>query len=310
MRHLNHQMVVIVGGAGPIGSALCRRLNRHSFSSILIVDDLGGGDKWRNLVGCQFEELIPLDELLPWLQRRGQETRVIVYLLGDSVECSDPWVVDTTYFFRKEYHLAKEVVRFSIQHNVDFLFKSCVGTYGHTPSPHPDKDQLNSLKPETPLAFAQHLLTLWIQQENAWEQVTGLKCSNVFGPADLYKKGGASAVSQLATTIREYRSVSLPERDITADWIHLEDVAEAIELCLLHQVKGLHHVSRGTAHSLEELAQELFNNLEVPYQVEYQSMPLFPRPVALNGSLFPSERLSQLGWTPKSICAGLQSYFA
>ena len=47
-------MIVVTGGAGFIGSAFVSRLNRENIDDIVIVDELGKTDKWKNLVNLRF----------------------------------------------------------------------------------------------------------------------------------------------------------------------------------------------------------------------------------------------------------------
>ena len=44
----------IVGGAGFIGSAFVWKLNSEGVDDVLIVDELGTSDKWKNLVGLRY----------------------------------------------------------------------------------------------------------------------------------------------------------------------------------------------------------------------------------------------------------------
>ncbi|MGE5435751.1 MAG: NAD-dependent epimerase/dehydratase family protein, partial [Syntrophothermus sp.] len=41
-------MIIVTGGAGFIGSAIVWRLNTRNITDILIVDELGTTDKWKN----------------------------------------------------------------------------------------------------------------------------------------------------------------------------------------------------------------------------------------------------------------------
>ena len=43
-------MIVVTGGAGFIGSAIVWKLNLKGIDDILIVDNLGRTEKWKNLV--------------------------------------------------------------------------------------------------------------------------------------------------------------------------------------------------------------------------------------------------------------------
>ena len=51
-------MIIVTGGAGFIGSNLVRELNARGETDILIVDELGETEKWKNLVGLSYEDYI------------------------------------------------------------------------------------------------------------------------------------------------------------------------------------------------------------------------------------------------------------
>ena len=51
-------MIVVTGGAGFIGSAIVWRLNQLGKTNIIIVDELGKDDKWKNLVGLKYQDFV------------------------------------------------------------------------------------------------------------------------------------------------------------------------------------------------------------------------------------------------------------
>ncbi|MDE2208040.1 MAG: NAD-dependent epimerase/dehydratase family protein, partial [Armatimonadetes bacterium] len=55
---------MVTGGAGFIGSALIWQLNRDGNDDILVVDQLGSGEKWRNLAGLRFHSYLHKDEFI------------------------------------------------------------------------------------------------------------------------------------------------------------------------------------------------------------------------------------------------------
>ncbi len=57
-------MIIVTGGAGFIGSAFVWRLNREGIRDIIIVDQLGTDDKWKNLVGLTFTDYIHKNEFI------------------------------------------------------------------------------------------------------------------------------------------------------------------------------------------------------------------------------------------------------
>ena len=56
--------VVVTGGAGFIGSCFIWKLNQMGISNILVVDTLGTGEKWQNLVHRAFAEYMDKQEFL------------------------------------------------------------------------------------------------------------------------------------------------------------------------------------------------------------------------------------------------------
>ena len=57
-------MIIVTGGAGCIGSATVWALNTRGRQDILIVDRLGKGEKWKNLVSLQYRDFIQPDDFL------------------------------------------------------------------------------------------------------------------------------------------------------------------------------------------------------------------------------------------------------
>ncbi len=51
-------MIIVTGGAGFIGSAIIAALNKRHISDILVVDELGTDQKWKNLRNLSFTDYI------------------------------------------------------------------------------------------------------------------------------------------------------------------------------------------------------------------------------------------------------------
>ena len=59
---------LVTGGAGFIGSAILWKLNTEGIDDILVVDDLGSSEKWKNLVNRRYTDYIHKSTFLPMLQ--------------------------------------------------------------------------------------------------------------------------------------------------------------------------------------------------------------------------------------------------
>jgi len=69
----NDQLIVITGACGFIGSCVVRHLNDLGFFNLILVDDFGNTDKWKNLVGKKYVELVSRHDVFKWLQGRESE---------------------------------------------------------------------------------------------------------------------------------------------------------------------------------------------------------------------------------------------
>ena len=55
-------MIIVTGGAGFIGSALIAALNGRGISDILVVDELGTDQKWKNLRNLSFTDYVEKED--------------------------------------------------------------------------------------------------------------------------------------------------------------------------------------------------------------------------------------------------------
>ena len=59
------ERLVVTGGAGFIGSNIVAALNERGQDQVLVVDELGQDEKWKNLVGLRYEDYIDRVLCLP-----------------------------------------------------------------------------------------------------------------------------------------------------------------------------------------------------------------------------------------------------
>src|ERR1700694_4177182 len=80
MKMYDDQLIVVTGGAGFIGSCVVRHLNDLGLRNIVIVDHLGASEKWKNLVGKSFVEILDKSQLFQWLQGKESAIEAFIHL--------------------------------------------------------------------------------------------------------------------------------------------------------------------------------------------------------------------------------------
>ena len=60
--------LIVTGAAGFIGRNVVTELNRRGIDELILVDELGKDEKWKNLVGLRYEDLVSPEEFLGMIE--------------------------------------------------------------------------------------------------------------------------------------------------------------------------------------------------------------------------------------------------
>jgi ADP-L-glycero-D-manno-heptose 6-epimerase len=275
---IDNGYILVTGGAGFIGSAVVKELNRRGYTRIVIVDDLGTGPKWLNLVQKQYSDLLHKSMLFPWLEAHYSDISGIIHLGA----CSNTVELDANYLLENNYRFSRILADFAITRSLRFVYASSAATYGNgTKGFLDDHALLETLQPLNMYGYSKHMFDLWLKSENLLNKVVGLKYFNVYGPNEGHKDRMASAVLRMVPEVLEtskiklFRSVNplYADGEQKRDFIYVKDAAEVTCDFFEGTINGIFNVGTGEACSWNRLARAVFSALKKPELIEYVDMP-------------------------------------
>ncbi len=162
--------IVVTGAAGMIGSGVVRQLNDLGFDRLLLVDDLKVGEKWKNLLGKRFIDLISKHKLFDWLQEKGSGIDAVIHLGA----CSDTVEPDADYLLENNFRYSVRLAEWALNRNARFIYASSAATYGDGSLGFSDDEAaIEELRPLNMYGYSKHLVDLWMKRQGVLKRVAG-----------------------------------------------------------------------------------------------------------------------------------------
>lgn len=272
--------IIVTGGAGFIGSNLVEGLNRRGLTDILVVDDLGRDEKWRNLSGLQFADYLQKDAFHRLLCEDRLGEADAVFHLG---ACSATTETDAGYLMENNYRFSVELCGWCQRHRARFIYASSAATYGDGTRGYSDEDAVTpTLRSLNPYGFSKQLFDLWALRNGLLGSIVGLKFFNVYGPREDHKGEMRSVVHKAFGQIRETGEVALFKSYLAQyrDGEQIRDfvfVADAVKVALFFldqpEVCGLLNCGTGQGRTWLDLARAVFAAMGREPRVRFIEMP-------------------------------------
>jgi ADP-L-glycero-D-manno-heptose 6-epimerase len=279
-------MILVTGAAGFIGSNLAAALNESGRRDLILCDRLRGGDKWKNIRGRDFDDLITPEDLAGWLERKGQRLSAVLHMGA----ISSTTVTDGDAVVRENLRFSLDLLEFCTAAGVPLVYASSAATYGDGARGFDDDLEPEALARLVPLnlyAFSKHAFDRIVcrrakRGERLPPQWVGLKFFNVFGPNEFHKGAMQSVLTKLWPDIAAGRAVKLfksahpdyPDGGQMRDFVYVGDV-ERVVLWLLDNpaVSGLFNVGTGKARSFADFLGAGFAAAGREPDIVYVDMP-------------------------------------
>jgi ADP-L-glycero-D-manno-heptose 6-epimerase len=255
---------VVTGAAGFIGSNLIHALNARGETGILAVDDLGHGDKFRNLADCDIADFLDKEDFLGRLARGDFGGAIdVVFHQG---ACSDTMETDGRYMMENNYRYSVALLDFCIEDEVPLMYASSAAVYGAGTSFREER------KFEAPLnvyGYSKFLFDQVVRRRigDAATQIAGFRYFNVYGPNEWHKDRMASVAWHFFNQYRAEKRVrpfqgsgGYGDGEQRRDFVSVEDVVKVNLHFLDHaELSGIFNVGTGRAQSFNDVALATIN---------------------------------------------------
>jgi len=275
-------LIIVTGGAGFIGSNIVKALNEAGEDKILIVDHLGQGEKWKNLIELNFLDYEHKDDFLTMLERGlfDQGVRAVIHMGA----CSSTTEQDADYLMANNYEYSRSLAkRYAGNSRVRFIYASSAATYGDGSRGYSDEhESIPRLQPLNMYGYSKHAFELWALKTGFIDRAVGLKYFNVFGPNE-YHKGDMRSVAvrayfqvKTADKVKLFKSYDPNYKDgeQRRDFIYVKDAVNVTLFFLAKfEANGIFNVGTGIPRNFNDLASAVFSALGKSRNVEYVDMP-------------------------------------
>lgn len=278
--------ILVTGGGGFIGSNLVAGLLARGNVRVVVCDEFGSNEKWRNLSRHAASEIIAPAQMFEWLEVNRQQIEM-VYHLG---AVSSTLEKDIDLILRNNFSLTLKLWRWCTARGVRLVYASSAAVYGDGSQGFNDTLDLAYMRCLRPMSgygwsklmFDTHVAQASADGRIALPQWAGLRFFNAYGPNEYHKNDQRSVISKIApqaiqgAAVRLFRSYNPAYADggQKRDVVYVKDCVRVMLWLLDHpQVSGLFNLGTGHASTFNDMAGGIFTAVGRPANIHYIDMP-------------------------------------
>lgn len=277
-------MTIVTGGAGFIGSAIIWGLNNLGYDNILIVDDLGSDNKWKNLIGLRFYDIINKKYFIDNICNLRNSLRLdTIFHMG---ACSDTSESDISYLIKNNYEYSKRI--FDELQDSRFIYASSASIYGNGDLGFCDTCHPSIFKPLNGYAYSKQLFDSYVIRKGC-NNFVGLRYFNVFGPNEYHKDKMRSFILKSSLDIIngsndinlfKSRNPEFQDGEQKRDFIYIKDVVDITLHFMNTKDSGIYNIGSGIATSWNYIAKEMKRTFDICYPFSDTKVNFIENPVS------------------------------
>ena len=271
---------------------------------IIVVDNLGSTEKWRNLAKRRYVDYMHRDTFHDLVLRDALPFRVTTVVhLG---ACSSTIERDADFLIRNNFHYSRDICRYALDKGARIIVASSAATYGDGKLGFSDDpERIPRLVPLNMYGYSKQLFDLWLLREKLASAVASLKFFNVYGPNEYHKGDMKSVVAKAHAQILARGRLALFQSTLPGlsdgeqkrDFVYVKDCAAMLAWLLERpDINGIRNAGTGTARSFNDLGRAVFAALDRECRLEY-----IPMPAKLVGR-YQSYTCADMGWLDAVDC--------
>ena len=258
-------MIVVTGSNGFIGSNLIKGLNKIGCKDIIAVDDHSNSELKENIIHCDIQDYLDIDEFLLLLQKNKFDGTKLKSIFHQGA-CSDTMEWDAEYLYKNNLLYSKELLNLSIKSDTPLIYASSASVYG---SGNVFEESIGNENPINLYAYSKFKFDQLVRRALAENttQIVGLRYFNVYGPQEQHKGTMASVAYHLHNQLKDNDFIKLfkgsdgySDGEQRRDFIYVDDIVK-VNLWFMEnkQISGIFNLGTGKSSSFNDIAQAVIN---------------------------------------------------